>query len=90
MLDAFEIDDGVLKVGRAAQYINYEKSDVISVLINTRDSGDPSYDTSRLVHLVIENADDPPSDISLSNSVVRCFEAIRIICKTCIIKLYSN
>lgn len=71
MLDAFEIDDGVLKVGRETQYINYEKSDVISVLINTRDSGDPSYDINGLVHLVIEDVDDPPSDISLSNSVVR-------------------
>lgn len=71
MIHAFSIDGDMLKVGSANHFINYEISDIITLLMHTQDSGVPAYGVESLVHLIINDENDPPTDITLSNSIVR-------------------
>ena len=75
MMDAFSVDDGVLKVGEY-QYINFEKSSVMSLLIRSVDSGEPPYNISSIVRLLVEDDNDPPIDIKLTYSEVKSFQLI--------------
>jgi hypothetical protein len=71
MLNAFSIVDEVLIVGSEYQYINYEKSNVISLHVRSVDSGEPPLSVTSIVRLLMEDDIDPPTDILLSDTEVR-------------------
>lgn len=78
MLNTFTIDGRVLRVGKDAHFINFEANDTFALLINTRDSGEPPYNYTGLVILKVQDVNDPPTDITLSNNLVSEFSKLNL------------
>ncbi|WAR18645.1 FAT4-like protein [Mya arenaria] len=70
IFDTFSIEGSILKVGSGYQNIDYELSDIISVLLETTDSGEPEYTLREVIHLKIEDTNDPPTEIQLTQNII--------------------
>ncbi|KAL4238399.1 hypothetical protein ACF0H5_003108 [Mactra antiquata] len=70
MVNAFTINGDALKVGFDNHFINYEVSGIMTLLIDTKDSGDPVYNLISRIHLIVNDDNDPPTNISLSNNTI--------------------
>ena len=88
----FTIDGKTLKVGSNTEALNYEMSDVLTILVQSTDSGDILYSVQSTIHIKIMDINDPPTDITLSNNVVCiCLNTVYMnlsLCKLCSVKIY--
>ena len=68
--DVFIVDGETLKIGTATEHLNYEETKVFTILVNSVDSGIPQMDVNDTINIVIQDVNDPPSDIIFSKYTV--------------------
>ena len=68
--DVFIVDGETLKIGTATEHLNFEETKVFTILVNSVDSGIPQMDVNDTINIVIQDVNDPPSDIIFSKYTV--------------------
>jgi hypothetical protein len=54
----------------ATAHLNFEETKVFTILVNSVDSGIPQMDVNDTINIVIQDVNDPPSDIIFSKYTV--------------------
>ncbi|XP_061173276.1 protocadherin Fat 4-like [Saccostrea echinata] len=69
--DLFKLQNRTLTVGKPTETLNFEKYPVFSVQVTTTDSGSPALSYTGIIRIVLQNVNDQPKDITLSNNQVK-------------------
>lgn len=68
--DVFKLHNRTLTVGQPGRFLDFEKFPVFSVLVTSTDSGLPPLSYTGVIRIVLQDVNDQPGNISLSNSQV--------------------
>jgi hypothetical protein len=68
--DLFKLQNRTLTVGKSKGFLNFEMYPVFSVVVKTTDSGTPPLSYTGVIRIVLQNVNDQPKNISLSNKQV--------------------
>lgn len=68
--DVFKLQNRTLTVGQPGKFLDFEKFPVFSVLVTSTDSGLPPLSYAGVIRIVLQDVNDQPGNISLSNSQV--------------------
>ncbi|XP_062574138.1 protocadherin Fat 4-like [Saccostrea cucullata] len=69
--DLFKLQNRTLTVGKPTEILNFEKYPVFSVQVTTTDSGSPPLSYTGIIRIVLQDVNDQPKDITLSNNQVK-------------------
>lgn len=68
--DVFKLHNRTLTVGQPGKFLDFEKFPVFSVLVTSTDSGLPPLSYAGVIRIVLQDVNDHPGNIFLSNSQV--------------------
>ena len=66
----FKLQNRTLTVGKTGDLLDFEKFPVFSVIVTTTDSGSPPLSFTGVIRIVLQDVNDQPRNISLSNAQV--------------------
>lgn len=68
--DVFKLHNRTLTVRQPGKFLDFEKFPVFSVLVTSTDSGLPPLSYAGVIRIVLQDVNDQPGNIFLSNSQV--------------------
>lgn len=68
--DVFKLHNSTLTVGQPGKFLDFEKFPVFSALVISTDSGLPPLSYAGVIRIVLQDVNDQPGNIFLSNSQV--------------------
>ncbi|KAH9509326.1 hypothetical protein Btru_046779 [Bulinus truncatus] len=71
LLNTFQIVGRTLKIGINNSALDYETARILSLLVQTEDSGTPPLSLNDTVRIILTNTNDPPTDITLNNTLIQ-------------------
>lgn len=66
----FKLQNSTMIVGKSEGFLNFEMYPVFSVVVTTTDSGTPPLSYTGVIRIVLQNVNDQPKNITLSNNQV--------------------
>lgn len=76
--DVFKLQNRTLTVGQPGRFLDFENFPVFSVLVTSIDSGLPPLSYTGVIRIVLQDVNDQPGIISLSNSQVCVLSSARV------------
>ncbi|CAL1533864.1 unnamed protein product [Lymnaea stagnalis] len=71
LLNTFQLNGRTLSVGPDNRALDFESSPILSVVVQTVDSGNPSLGLNDTIRIILTDSNDPPTDINLNNTMIR-------------------
>ncbi|XP_059161145.1 protocadherin Fat 4-like [Physella acuta] len=70
LLNTFMINGRTLKVGPNNTALDYEATSILTLVIQTMDSGTPRLGLNYTIRTIVTDVNEPPTDVSLSNNLI--------------------